>query len=220
MRLNTLQAWLERIYDLRVDARVEDFLFSGREVLEQLVGDPDVSRDTPEMLLVSEQDDGVDLSLFLDRDLLDRLAADSPALHLHDDNLAPLLVAVEGVSHFLYLVWHVGLSRPVTQLELEIQAEVDKFIVARLLARRHYGPGALGALREGLFRRFRVRQGLPPERRARYLRASSLADHYCRTLDDLSGRRGCPPPVRSELRRFYRMGQSGKIRHIRAAGGA
>jgi hypothetical protein len=198
---------------------VEDFLFSGREILARLVDDSEIPPDTPEVLLVSEQEDGVDLSLYLDRELLERLAADSPAARLHDDNLGPLLVAVEGVSHFLYLVWHAAARRPVTQLELEIQAEVDKFVVARLLTRHHHGPGALGALREGLFRRFRVRHGLPEERRSRYLRASSLADRYCRTLDALSERRACPPPMRSELRRFYRMGQSTKIRHIRAAAG-
>lgn len=219
MRLNTVQGWLERIYDVPVQPRVEDFLFSQRETLHRLVDDPGLPSDTPEMLLVSEHDGGVDLSLFLDAELLDRLETDSPAQRLHDDNLASLLVAVEGVSHFLCLIWHAALSRPVTQLELELQAEVDKFVVARLLARHHHGPGALGALREGLFRRFRVRHGLPEERRSRYLRASSLADHYCRTLDALSERRACPPPMRSELRRFYRMGQSTKIRHIRAAAG-
>ena len=217
MRLNTLQEWLERLYDLGVEQRVEDFIFSGRETLEALLGDGPTAAHTPEMLLISEDGEDLELSLFFAEELLERLASDSPAQTLHDANLGTLLTAIEGVSHFLYVVWNAARGRPVTQLELEIQAEVDKFVLSRLLARQHYGPAVLRPLREALFRRFRLHEHLCEERRSRYLRANSLAARYCTALDGRSGHWGCPPPVRSELRRFYRLGQSDKIRHIHAA---
>ena len=40
------------------------------------------------------------------------------------------LQVAEGVSHFLYLVERARVSLPVTKLELELQAEVDKFVLS------------------------------------------------------------------------------------------
>ena len=82
------------------------------------------------------------LSLYLDPALLRRLAAADPLERLHGGNVADCLTALEGVSHFLYLVWNASHDRPVSLLELEMQAEVDKFIVSHWLLRRQV-PGTL-----------------------------------------------------------------------------
>ena len=38
-------------------------------------------------------------------------------------------LALEGVSHFLYLIWNASFDRSVTLLEMELQAEIDKFVM-------------------------------------------------------------------------------------------
>ncbi len=92
------------------------------------------------------------LSLYLDPALLRRLEAADPLERLHGGNVADCLTALEGVSHFLYLVWNASHDRAVSLLELEMQAEVDKFIVSHWLLRRqvpgHFPAGAAaGAVR-------------------------------------------------------------------------
>ncbi len=50
--------------------------------------------------------------------------------------------ALEGVSHFVYLAWNAGHDKPVSLLELEMQAEVDKYVGSYWLMRRQL-PGSL-----------------------------------------------------------------------------
>jgi hypothetical protein len=76
------------------------------------------------------------LGLYLAPGLLDRLRQDDPLRRLHDGNLADLCLLIEGVSHFLGVAWHATQERPVTCLELELQAEIDKYVLALLLAAR------------------------------------------------------------------------------------
>ncbi len=208
MRLNHLQRHLESLYDVHSLHRVEDFLLTDRISLD------DAPPSTQETLLVHQYKGDLDIGLFLDRELVHRLRQDCPTRQLHDGNLEDYLAAVEGVSHFLYLVWNAHHGRSVTQLEMELQAEVDKFVTATYWISRQYGGHVLGELHQALFQNYRLRNGLSPERRQRYQRASRLAARYCLSLDrDL--RRG-HHPLRSlaELRRFYRMSQRHKIHHI------
>ena len=44
--------------------------------------------------------------------------------------------ALEGVSHFVYFAWNAGYDKPVSILELEMQAEIDKYIATFTLLRR------------------------------------------------------------------------------------
>ncbi len=212
MQLNHLQRQLERLYDVHSLHRVEDFL------LPDSAEACSVPPRTPEALLVRQADDALDIGLFLDQELVQRLRLDCPARQLHDGNLEDYLAAVEGVSHFLYLVWNAHHGRCVTQLEMELQAEVDKYVTATYWISRQYGGHALGELHQTLFRKYRLRDGLSLERRERYQRASLLASRYCLSLDQDLRRYRRTLPSLTELRRFYRMSQRSKIRHIQALG--
>ena len=65
-------------------------------------------------------------------------------VRLHDGNVADYWTALEGVSHFLYLAWNAGHDKPVSLLELEMQAEVDKYVASYWLMRRQF-PGRFPA---------------------------------------------------------------------------
>jgi hypothetical protein len=219
VRLNRVQQRLEALYDVCCGHSVEDFVLSDRTTAEALAG-LDGLGDTPEALLVLEDDEGLSLSLFLEHELLERLRADSPDEILHDGNLNDFLTAVEGVSHFLYLIWNARGGRTVTQLELELQAEVDKFVAAHMLLDHQYGAAAARGLVRKLFSQVRFRNGLTPERLARYRRANGLASRYCAAIESLLGKRRRDPLPLAELRRFYRMPQGRKIRHIEGLEGS
>ena len=66
----------------------------------------------------------MELALFIEPEIIAGLEVD-PRRSLHVGNLENFWIAAEGVSHFIFLVWRAQLGRPVTHLELELQAEVD-----------------------------------------------------------------------------------------------
>lgn len=214
MRLNDLQSELEGRYDVSTPHRVEDFLFHDRRLAGELSGDASL-QGAPEALLVSQASDDLDVSLFLDLSVMRCLPDGSGGQRLHAGNLDAFWVALEGVSHFLYLVWSAALNRCVTRLEMELQAEVDKFVIAARWLQRQSGQARLDALRCRLFRRVAYRSSLDGDSRERYWQANSLAARYCEAIGDDLQRPRREPQLTAELRRFYRMGQAQKMRHIR-----
>lgn len=212
MRLNRIQDWLERLYDVEVSSRVEDFLIEDRETALALA--TEALGETTEALLVRESGDEMAISLYLDAAVMDRLRVKDPLQALDSANFVPLMLAVEGVSHFLSLVWHAVAQRPVSQLALELQAEVDKFVLGRALITSQHGHHAAAPLHHWLFARSRLRAELSFASRQRYATAGRLAAGYCRRLHRAAALGPVPPAA--ELRRFFRMSPPEKLR--RAAG--
>ena len=216
--LEGIQSILERTYALNNAHSVSRFLVTCPKVLETLGLAPG-PHGCAERVLLAEGEGGMDLAVYLDADLLERLSGTDPLEDLHDDNLGDFLTALEGVSHFVYVVWNAMLGKQITLLELELQAEVDKFVVASQLLARQRG-GVPRALHDRLFQHFRLIPDLSADQRRRYLDASRYAGDYCRILARrYMGRvnvRREAPPIAPELRHFYRLTQRGKLRHIAA----
>lgn len=179
------------------------------------------------MVLLREDEHGdVELSVFLDAALLSRLDASDPLTALHQDNLADFCIAAEGVSHFVHLIWRAGQSRQTTQFELELQAEIDKFLLASQLLRQQQATRPPRALHGLLFEYVRFRDALDPVALRRYRDANHYAGKYCRHLHRtyLSVPTDCSAPsadglspapdMLNELYHFYRMPQPDKLRHI------
>jgi hypothetical protein len=144
------------------------------------------------------------------------LAIADPIVRLHDGNVADYWTALEGVSHFLYLAWNAGHDRPVSLLELEMQAEIDKYVVSYWLMREQL-PGRFPAeLLSLLFERTRIDSRLARGRESLYRDASRYAEKFCRRLEQsLRGARGdSDGQVLAELRRFYRLTNARKVAHI------
>jgi len=211
--LDELQAMLSELYSLDVGYDVGDFLLTDASVADALDTD---GRQLEEKLLIIEEAGEAGVSLYLDADLLGRLAENNPASRLSQDNLEDFLTALEGVSHFLYYVWNALLEKSVTLLEMELQAEVDKFVSTALLLRQQ-GERLPANLHTCLFDLPRFDSRLAPEELDRYRSANRYAGKYCKKLARQLGRRGDPTALRSELRYFYRLPQPGKIQHIETA---
>jgi hypothetical protein len=219
MLLSRLQRLLGGIYDVRIAHDVYDFLVTDRGRL------PHAARAgvADEELIVAQPAEGSDevvMSLYLDPALLERLAREDPLRRLHAGNVADYWTALEGVSHFLYLAWNAGHDRPVSLLELEMQAEVDKYVVSYWLLRRQFPHRFPAELRRVLFERTRIDPRLNRARAGLYREASRYAEKFCRRLEQSLARaragagRAGESEVLAELRRFYRLNHARKCAHI------
>jgi hypothetical protein len=215
MLLQQLQDLLAGIYDLPVPYSVDDFLFTEREHLPETVRESD----TDEQVLVLEDGDASAVGLFLDADLLQRLAAANPLHTLNAGNLADYWTALEGVSHFIYLAWNAGHDRGVSLLELEMQAEIDKYVSSWWLLREQDPARYPAELHRLLFERARIDSRLAGERCALYREANHYAARFCRRLQrQLSAETTrAREEALAELRRFYRLTRARKMAHIERA---
>jgi hypothetical protein len=208
--LGSLQDYLANLYELDLAFRVEDFLISDERLARSLEGE--AYRPTQEKLLIRETPDDVECSLFMDAGVLARLDAGTPLSNLNVAQLEDFWTALEGVSHFLYLAWNAYHDRGIRGVELELQAEVDKYVVTtRLLATQQ--SAQLPDIHTLLFEHTRLDTGLNEALVQRYRDASRSAAIYCRSLARRFGDLPHPGLVR-ELRRFYRLDHIAKLHFI------
>jgi hypothetical protein len=206
--LARLQQGLQRMYRIETEVSVDDFVI-GDQARREL----GVERAPREQLLVSGEDGEVSLGLFVDERALSNLEQNDPSHRLDERNLGDFLLAVEGVSHFVYLSWRALHDQRVSALELELQAEVDKYVTCLLCG--HIDRSA--ALRRRLFEEFSFEPDLDDEERMRYRTANSNAQRYSASLERRFVQAGRIADMLGELRRFYRLPLDGKLDHIRAA---
>ena len=214
MILTQLQQLIGGIYDVSIAHDVYDFLVTDRGRLPATVR----GRVSEEDLIVAQPVSGEEagISLYLDPLLLERLGREDPMVRLHDGNVADYCKALEGVSHFLYLAWNAGHDRPVSVLELEMQAEVDKYVASYWLLRRQAPDRFPAELRRILFERARIDSRLADGREDLYREASRYAEKFCCRLERSLRRcgTGTEGEVLTELRRFYRLTNARKLAHI------
>ncbi|MEC7522556.1 MAG: hypothetical protein VYE22_21890 [Myxococcota bacterium] len=212
--LSRIQGMLSALYDLAPAPDVERFI-CGRELVAATVGEG--AADRGEVLLVMEDEDGVHVALYLDPEVLDALREAHPEWPVEGGDFSARCLATEGVSHFLYLTFRADHDEQVSQLELELQAEVDKY-AAGLLAGN--GVGAIRersrALRERLFEEPRFLDRADSVEGERYRLAHRAAATYAASLEARYVETGRLAELEVELRRFYRLGAQAKLRFIRS----
>jgi hypothetical protein len=208
--IGRVQAHLEAIYGITCAARAEGFVVDTEAaVLLGATGRAD------EELLVLEGDGELELALYLAPALLSRLRPyeSGPVDSMLELELDGFCQLAEGVSHFVYVAHTAVHGRTVSLLELEAQAEVDKFALC-LLHRWGEGVGAWAEeLRGRLFDRVSYRERLSEAERWRYQEANRLSRNFCsRLMGHVAGRR--LERLLSDLRYAYRLGAEAKLRHF------
>jgi len=208
--VSSLQEYLSRLYALETTFRVDDFLLTDETVARELEGED--FRAVEEKLLVAEDDGDLRLSLYLEPGMLQRLEAARPLESLQRAELQDFWAVLEGVSHFTYLTFKAQQDRGVRPVELELQAEVDKFVVTALLGSAQHTPASSRDLHHWLFELSQPDPALDEDLRRRYVHAGRNAARYCHSLmrrfPDVS------PALLPELRHFYRLDHPGKLRFI------
>jgi len=213
VHVGDLQQRLAALYQLEHGLAVEDFLVTDAATAGALTPDG-ARRHTDERLLMRDDGDGLSLALYLDDALLARLRERNPLDALNDEGLEDFWTAVEGISHFNYVVHNASARREVTLLELELQAEVDKFVSTVLLAREQGRRAVASRLHHLLFERMSLDAELGGEERERYRLANDYAGRFCRRIGARLHEAG--EEIMAELRKFYRYSQRQKISHIHA----
>jgi hypothetical protein len=183
--LRRVQRRLERYYGLEGAPNVVDFTSVTRE-------------GEREVLLIREVGEEIEMALRV-----------PSGAHRADPSDA-FLQLCEGVSHFVYVAERVRVGLPATQLELELQAEVDKFVLLALEAPND-DVDARG-LHERLYGNVTYLHAPGTEEGERYRLANALAARLAAKM--LRRNAG---EVRGLLQKFYRAGQTGKIEFVRAA---
>lgn len=209
--LDALQRQLSDIYHLAPGYDVRDYLITDPK-LAQALGQGAVLGDSEETLLMLQGDEELNLSLFLDADMLQRLESGNPLLELRADMLDDLWKVLEGISHFNCMVWKATQDRTVSLLELELQGEIDKFVSTMRIAIEQADADLSQNLHGWLFDNVRFHDQLDDEQRDRYRSANDYAARFCYRLrqvliddDELA---------LSHLRDFYRLQLNDKISHI------
>ena len=105
-------------------------------------------------------------------------------------------------------------ARPISQLELELQAEVDKYVTCLLQTALDVGSST--QLRARLFAEPDYEPDLDEEERERYRAANDNAHRYAAWLEQAYVARRRVPDMLGELRRFYRDGLAAKLARIAA----
>ena len=212
-----IQRALESLYDLEAVADVSEFLVT------ELWALPESARRATapgqdEALLVAEEPDGVALSLYLSPAVLVQLERHDPERRLDATNVAAWWTALEGVSHFVCLLHHLRSGRGASLLELELQAEVDKYALSIELLARQDPDRCPRELHPLLFRRARIDPCLARSRQRLYATASEYAGRFCRHIEQAfePRRRSLPrsATLSAQLRRFYRLPAPTKLRLI------
>jgi len=187
-----VQKGLERLYGLDEGPAVADYMEAANE-------------GEREALLVREGDDGVFEVALKVPSLGERTFDMEDAAHL--DRLCQL---IEGVSHFVYFAHRAQGDRETTALEMEVQAEVDKYVILATSL------GALNVrrstrLRQRLYDAVRYAHEAHTELGERYRVANRAAHRFVHHLERRYVAGGRFPEMRAELRRFFHFGQSDKM---------
>lgn len=210
--LNYFQEQLQTIYEIEVGHSVNDFLITNKLLADHLSADNSCNNN--ERLLISEYQDGLDLSLYISADVYKHIENSHPINLVKEGRYSEFCLMIEGVSHFLYVVWNASHQRQVTLLEMELQAEIDKFILMQSLIDNDSKSDSINNLRNWLFESNTYDSELGSNELERYEQANYYAGKYCMALQQSYKLSGLNQELLNDLRRLYRMNQQGKMRYI------
>lgn len=210
--LTSIQKEIESIYQIDSSFSIDDFLLSEKErvLYSKKISWLDSSEET---LLIRQNKKNIDIGLLFKPELLEWSKnlnwKEIQNLKNHSlfNKLNPL---IEGVSHFVYFLWKAHQGHPLTQLELELQAEIDKF----LLFSQAVHLNDLSDLIDSLYENVEWISSLNKEEKSRYEISAKLAFKYCHYLRKTYFHSHQTHAIYSEIRNFYRMSQNEKIHWI------
>lgn len=212
-----MQRGIEELYRVGTGLDIDDFLVE--QAVRDGLGAQDDGRPmrrAREQLLLHEAGGELSIGLFIDGGVLANLARHDPAAGLGDHNFGDFLLALEGVSHFVYTVFCAHRERPISALELELQAEVDKYVTCLLMS-EPASAAASARLRQRLFVEPCYEPDLDADEVKRYQVANDNAHRYAAYLEASFVAPRRVPQMLAELRRFYRRPLAAKLDDIARA---
>ncbi|OGP14526.1 MAG: hypothetical protein A3I75_00780 [Deltaproteobacteria bacterium RIFCSPLOWO2_02_FULL_50_16] len=211
MIVNQIQQQIEDFYRIRSGIHIEDFMLT-IEALKKIYPSLDNKEPVPkELTLISFENNTHYIGLFVDPLVLRCLEEKNPMRQLDKSNFENFLTVVEGVSHFVYLYQRALIRRPATELELEIQAEVDKYLLCLLYLNQKNRPLKTWGLLKKLFHSYHLKPQLTPEQMQRYQLAHRLGYRFCRHLAGQCRHWHHLSQRMKKIRDFFHSGLTGKL---------
>lgn len=192
--IRSIEQALTELYNIEIEHHAEDFLLSPEKGSGRSA------------LLVRNDSDGVSLGIYFGDSTRKELPEGRSPENASEERLGAFSVVAEEISHFHYLIFHSQQGRSLSRLELEIQGNVDAFLVAYFAATADFDP-----LYDRFFEAFQIKTDLSSDERDRYEEANRIAGGYLKLF---RGRLQTQKAL-SELRDFYRVGLSEKISRTR-----
>lgn len=194
---------LKRLYNLHSQLQAEDFLLRF-----PYSSTPDQA---PAGALYIQPptatDDSLSLGIYLNASVRDTLGTFPEwSNNWSGPQLAAFGLAAEEVSHFHYVAHHAPQGRGVSQLELEFQGEIDRFLLT-FFAQKQI---PFTDLMEQFFQKFQWKQGLTADEKTRYEEASRLAKAFLVKSGPLLRGEQMQDLLKA-LRQFYRMSLEEKV---------
>jgi len=166
-------------------------------------------------VLIRDTEHTLKASIYYPDKLIRELEDNDPRLGLHDDNIDLCASFVEELDHFLFIAQNYKQNRPFSLLELELQANVTKYLVLKYFIALQNKSIKLSKfdkeyIRYHLFykRKYDIEDGIE---RKRYEDAVTFGMIYTEYIDLLS-----QEDRLRDLRQFSRMTCPSKIRHIQS----
>ncbi len=167
-------------------------------------------------VLIRDTGDALKVSIYYPDVLIRDLEDNDPRLGIHDENIDLCASFVEELDHFLFIAQNYKLNRPFSLLELELQANVTKYLVLKYFIALQKKSLKLSKfdkeyIRYHLFykRKYNIED---TSEKKRYEDAGTFGMLYTKHIDLLSHEDRL-----RDLRQFSRMSCSSKIRHIQSA---
>ncbi len=211
---------IKKLYNLESPHRAENFLIEPNSPKAKEV--PALAKEKNGAVIVqydSFDAGNVDLGIFLGepvKNALSKIDKLSPEKWMGEQAHA-LSVAAEEISHFHYLVYRFDLDHTVSQLELELQGEIDKFLLLFFSVSNKAaseGRHVFDSLFEQIFYRFSWSTQLNAEQKQRYAEANAQAKQFIKNFGERVINTKSPQECLEYLRTFYRLSQSEKLGFI------
>jgi hypothetical protein len=215
--IESIRGLLQRTYLIQSGLSEIGPFVIGDEGYLRLYGSPHARREVPSprivgaKTLVRETREGVAACIYFPDGLIHKLEAFPPQRGLVEENVEAFATFVEEIDHLLVIAERSRLGRPVSLFELELHADVSKYLVlARFLAGRadRLRPAEKIWLRRRLFEAERYCNE-DPRARERYRDAARWAVRLIVAADSLA-----PGERIDTLRSFHTAGAAGKVELI------
>jgi hypothetical protein len=199
--LQIIQKWIESTYCLEQEQPVSQFLIK-QTLLKKYLGNQHPLNHAEEVLLVFAQNEEVELGLYLHPKF-------SRKMDFYNSSPHEILTLLEGVSHLRLALNRFRVGENFSQLEMELQAEIDKFLFFSMPHDLFPNRNAWAHLEKEANLR-----GLSKQQKETYQTARRLACRYCLELEKKYLNTKSFDGLFHEVRQFYRMSHWKKIHTI------
>jgi hypothetical protein len=167
--LNQIQTQLKTVTSFEHDLLINDFL---------------APSDAENSLVIRESEEGPEVMVCISEGLLKKFENALMPRDFSQASLPDLSIVIEELSHFNTFCDRIKDDQKISQLELEVQGEVDKFALALEWLEQRNEAHLQDSVFEQIFGSFRVGDWVSQSQRERYLEAHHIARQFCRSVMD------------------------------------